>query len=90
MHIHKKYLCVMSSKVLVLNDILYEYILSVVPGYPEVIGGCVTKTCRIYCRVKAACLCPATGERLLAGQQFVKYLGVALIVIQCFLLHGQV
>ena len=90
MHIHKKYLCVMSSKVLVLNDILYEYILSVVPGYPEVIGGCVTKTCRISCRVNAGCRFPSSGERMLAGQQFVKDLGVALIVIQCFLLAGQV
>ena len=32
----KKHLFVISNKLLVLNDILYEYILSVVSGYPEV------------------------------------------------------
>jgi hypothetical protein len=38
LHIHKKYLFVIPDKALVLNDILYEYILSVVHGYPEVMG----------------------------------------------------
>ena len=40
----KKYLFAISDKVLVLNDILYEYILSVVPEYPEVMRGLCEET----------------------------------------------